>query len=468
MSVSNEIDVAKRVEIIVAEGQLRPRNAGPGKLKASCPFHSEKEPSLYITRRNGLWHCFGCNVGGDVIRFVQMKTGISDFQEVLKYIDSKYGTHLFEDGGGAPPQELEDLYKINEYAANYYHNSLQHALNSEQNHPLKGYIRKRGFSSEGINRYRIGYGGDTSTHLLSHLKNSSEITADLIARSQLFYSVPESREMGDRFSRRLIFPISKDGRVVGFSGRRIDDKDEIGKYINSPTTPLFQKSHCLYGWDEAKAAVQEKKTVILVEGFMDALSMLQAGFPNTAALMGTSLSESHVRSIRSVTKRVVFFLDSDAPGLRALAEWVLPVAIAGHLDCRILYVGDDLYSRLGRTGVDPDALCRTFGPEKIQEFVRGNLYRVEDFLYNYLIKYGPSEMERFQNAAIALFAKVFKDGANPAKEWQVAEFLSSKIHIDPQLIVKYFCDESKLATLSSTVATYEKDRKKTLPEAVCS
>ncbi|MCI0605552.1 CHC2 zinc finger domain-containing protein [bacterium] len=468
MSVSNEIDVAKRIEIIVAEGQLRPRNAGPGKLKAICSFHSEKEPSLYITRRNALWYCFGCNAGGDVIRFVQMKTGISDFQEVLTYIDDKYGTHLFEVPEGTPCEELEGLYKINEYAANYYHNSLQHALNPEQNHPVKNYITKRGIGSEVINRYRIGYGGDTGTHLLSHLKNSSEITADLITKSQLFYSVPDSREIGDRFSKRLIFPISKDGRIVGFSGRRIDDKEENYKYTNSPTTPLFQKSHCLYGWDEAKGAVQEKKTVILVEGFMDALSMAQAGFPNTAALMGTSLSEFHVKSIRSVTKRVVFFLDSDAPGLRALAEWVLPVAIAGHLDCRILYAGEELYSRLGRTSVDPDALCRTFGPEKIQEFVRGNLYRVEDFLYNYLIKYGPPEMERFQNAAIALFARVFKDAANPAKEWQVAEFLSSKIHIDAQLIVKFFCDESKLATLSSTVATYERDRKKTLPEAVCS
>jgi DNA primase len=456
MSTSERIPVLRAIEIMQAEGGLKLLSAGTS-YKSLCPFHEEKTPSFFITKQNALWHCFGCGEKGDVIRFVQLISKISDFPELLKYLDNKYQTDLFDQGSQLKSETSSALFKLNEYAANYYHQTLLNILRTQKHHPIKTYLIERGITENSIEAYMLGYGGDSRKHLWEHLTKSSEFSdKSQFIESGLFYEYGKDKEVGDRFSRRLIFPIRKEGRVVSFSGRAIGEKDVL-KYINGRTNYIFQKSHCLYGWDEAQPTVADLGRAIVVEGYLDAISLAQIGLRNTSALMGLTCDSKQIQIIKRKTNRVLFFIDNDEAGFRALIDRILPIAIAEEMQCRIVNLPDEIRSQLSKA--DPDELCRKF-QTSAAEIIEENQYRVEDFLWNELLKKAPrnpkkTERERFQNLCISTFATVFRMGVNPARQATLIDFLSEKIQVPSNLISIYFVDETKYTALKLLTSQYE-------------
>ncbi len=284
--------------------------------KAKCPFHNEKTASFYISPARGSYYCFGCGAKGDIFSFVQAYEGL-DFKGALKLLAERAGVPLT----GFKPEntdEKEKLFAVMEAATQYYEEELT-------KHPeVKKYLYDRGLTDETISSFRIGFAPDDWRALSTYLikKKFPEIVvekAGLIKRSE--------KSVYDRFRNRAMFPIfDSTGRVIAFSGRTMIADDATPKYLNSPDTPLFDKSSALYGIDRAKEAIRKKDYAIVVEGQFDLLLSHQAGILNTVAASGTALSDSVPSGDRGVTnlqllarfsKNLLFGFDGDKAGINA-------------------------------------------------------------------------------------------------------------------------------------------------------
>jgi DNA primase len=317
MSVVDE--VKKRLDIVdVISGYVSLKKAGRN-FKGLCPFHAEKTPSFIVFPDTQTWHCFGaCGTGGDVFSFVMKRENL-EFGEALRLLAKRAGVELAPRGPAetAAEKRKERLQEINAAAAQYFHNLL---LQSEEGARAREYLAGREIASETINAFQLGYALDAWEALKGHLVGRGYQAADILAAGLIV-----EREGGgyyDRFRGRLIFPIRDTrGHVIGFGGRVLDDG--LPKYLNSPQTPLFDKSSVLYGIDLAKGAIRRENTAVIVEGYMDVLMAHQHGMANVVASMGTALTEAQLRLLKRLTKKFTLALDADAAGdqatLRGLA-----------------------------------------------------------------------------------------------------------------------------------------------------
>ncbi len=278
-------------------------------FKGLCPFHAEKTPSFFVFPETQTWHCFGaCGTGGDVFSFV-MKHGNLSFAEALRELAARAGVEL------APPRQadverekvFDRLFDINAAAAAYY----SEVLRSEQGADAREYARSRGLNAETIQKFQLGYAPDQWRSLSTHLLERGYERPDLLELGLII-----EREDGgfyDRFRGRFMVPIRDTrGRVIGFGGRILGDGQP--KYLNSPQTPLFNKSHVLFGLDLAKGAIRAQGQAVIVEGYMDVLQAHQAGFNNVIASMGTALTEHQLALLKRMTKTYVLALDPDLAG----------------------------------------------------------------------------------------------------------------------------------------------------------
>jgi len=312
-----EIDTIKEsvdiVEFLKSYIDLSPTGKN---FKALCPFHQEKTPSFFVSPEKKIWHCFGCGLGGDVIRFVMLYEHL-EFPEALKIIAEKTGIQI-PSFYKKEQKEFDVLYNIHQLATEFYKSKLKN------NQKALNYLKSRGLKEETIDYFNLGYApeGDELTKFLFQKKyNVNEIL-----KTGLAYKI-NAGLLKDKFQNRIIFPIyNQIGKVVAFTGRIFEEKDlnsNLPKYLNSPETLIFNKSKILYGFEKAKEFISKEKKVIIVEGQFDFLLMWQEGFKNVVALSGTGLTEEHLFRLRKIADTIFIAFDKDEAGIKALERSLL-------------------------------------------------------------------------------------------------------------------------------------------------
>ena len=312
MSVVDEIK--DRLDIVEVIQPYVPLKKAGRNYKGLCPFHTEKTPSFVVFQETGTWHCFGaCGTGGDVFSFIMKQENV-DFAEALRILAPRAGVELEARSPVAAEAEkrLDLLRQILKTAANYFHHLLFH---SDEAVRARAYLEKRGLNRETIDRFQLGYALDQWDGLIRHL-TSRRYALDDVHETGLIIEREDGSGYYDRFRGRVLFPIrDQRGRVIGFGGRVLGDG--VPKYLNSPQTPLFDKSSVLFGLDQAKAGIRTVGEAVIVEGYMDVLMTHQHGINNVVAQMGTALTEAQLKQLKRHTQRFVLALDSDVAGDQA-------------------------------------------------------------------------------------------------------------------------------------------------------
>ena len=308
--------------------------------KGLCPFHNEKTPSFSVDEGRQTYKCFGCGEGGDVISFVEKYYNL-DFMEAMEMLAREYGIEL-KRGGGQGSGKSKEYYEINRLAARFFYRALR-----EHNNPGYTYMRRRGISDETLNTFGIGYADDEWTSLTDHLIEQGYEPEKLV---EVGLSSEKDGRYYDKFRGRVIFPIiNTGGKVIGFGGRIIADGEP--KYLNSRESAVFQKKNNLYGLNVTKDYVKKENRIILVEGYMDVISLYQAGIRNVSASLGTALTENQARLIKRYTSDVILSYDADAAGQKAALRG-LDILYDEDLRARVLVVTD---------GKDPDEFIKAKG-----------------------------------------------------------------------------------------------------------
>jgi DNA primase len=276
-----------------------------------CPFHQEKTPSFKVDPATGLWHCFGCSLGGDVYGWVMRIEGV-DFAEAVRMLADRAHIEIHETSGGTPRSERERLIAANEAAVAYYHDVLTKSTD-ELAAKARDYLTGRGFGSAVAKKWRLGFAPGRG-RLTRQLREGGFTAEELVSANLALKG--DSGQLRDRFYERVMFPIFDiNGRPIAFGGRVIGAGEP--KYLNSQDTPVFHKSANLYGIHQAKALITSSGTAIVVEGYTDVIALHEAGVANAVATLGTALTREHVRLLGRFAKRVVYLFDGDAAGLRA-------------------------------------------------------------------------------------------------------------------------------------------------------
>ena len=324
-----------------------------------CPFHDDSRPSFNVSTTKNICKCFACGVGGTPVSFLEKYLHLN-FPDAIKYLGKKYGipvveTQLSEEEKEART-ERDKLLSANAFARDAFVNEL-HNGNEGRLVGLK-YFRDRDLSDETIKRFELGY-SPRDRHFLYSLAKEKGVSTDALEQVGLLFRTDDGQYI-DRYRDRVIYPIhSISGSIVGFGGRILVKKENTGKYINSPASSIYDKSRELYGLYFAKQAIAKKDKCIVVEGYMDVLSMHQRGITNVVASSGTALTTQQVQKIKRFTSNLTFIFDSDAAGIKA--------AMRG-LDVG-LERGMSLHTVLLPEGEDPDSFAKTHTAEEIEQYI---------------------------------------------------------------------------------------------------
>ena len=333
-----------------------------------CPFHSEKTPSFTVSPEKQIYHCFGCGNGGNAFSFLMNQEGLS-FPEAARALAKRYGIDL-PTRTLSPEQrraigQKEKLLHINKLAMDYFQQCLVTGVAGQR---ARSYLEHRGFSGDIIDRFHLGYAPKGWDHLIRFFSRK-RISGKLLETAGLVVARKDQRGSYDRFRDRIIFPIIDISmKIVGFGGRVMDDGDP--KYLNSPETPVYNKSRTLYGLHLAKNACRTTGSVYIVEGYLDLLALHQHGIENSVATLGTALTADHIRLLTRFAQRMILVYDSDEAGIRS-AQRCIDTFWKEHVDFRREDVfqeesADTRILVLPR-GHDPDSFLFEHGPEAFKE-----------------------------------------------------------------------------------------------------
>ncbi|GAA4229602.1 DNA primase [Actinomadura meridiana] len=309
------------IDAVIGE-YLQLRNAGGGNLKGLCPFHDEKSPSFNVTPARGLYHCFGCEAGGDVIKFVQEIEHLS-FTDAVERLAAQAGLQLrYEEGGGRGPRQdggqRARLVEAHKAAAEYY----AERLTSPDGAIGRTFLSERGFERADAERFGVGFAPREWEGLVRHLRGRGFADRDVVAGG---LAKEGRRGPMDRFRGRLMWPIRDlSGDVIGFGARRLYEDDEGPKYLNTPESPIFHKGSVLYGADLAKREIAKRRQAVVVEGYTDVMACHLAGVPTAIATCGTAFGDDHIKVLRRLLMdqdefrgEVIFTFDGDSAGRKA-------------------------------------------------------------------------------------------------------------------------------------------------------
>lgn len=333
-------------------------------FKANCPFHNEKSPSFHVNPSRGTYHCFGCGEGGNAIGFV-MKYESLPFIDTVRKLASKHGITLIEEAG-TPEQEAAagrrvKLLALHREIAQWFHQLL---LKSPLAADARTYLKSRGLTSATARNWTIGYAPDDLGYY-HEFAREKKFTDDLMIEAGLFALRDENypgRGSYARFRHRIMFPIRNDhGDVIAFSGRVLRSEDSPAKYMNSPATPIFNKSEVFFGFDKSKRAIHKAEKAIICEGQIDMLMAFEAGIENIIAPLGTAFTPHHARLLKRHTDQVVLCYDSDNAGYKAAAGAFTELSKEG------------IFVRVAALppGEDPDSLIRKEGVEALRARLDG-------------------------------------------------------------------------------------------------
>ncbi|MBM3263951.1 MAG: DNA primase [candidate division Zixibacteria bacterium] len=328
-----------------------------------CPFHNEKTPSFSVNPERQIFHCFGCGKGGNVFTFL-MEHEKMTFIEAVRNVAGRLNIVLPDTSRGqGESSEAESLARVTQFAARFFHEQL---LSCPTDSPVREYVARRGLSDTTIHTFLIGYapeGWDT----LIHAARRQDIGADWLEKAGL--AKAGNQRTYDAFRNRLMFPIlGPGGRVVGFGGRALSDEDQP-KYLNSPESPIYHKSREVYGLYQSREAIRRVGSVVIVEGYMDMLSLYQHGIDTAIATCGTALTRDHARLVGRYAREVTLVYDSDTAGTRAALRGIEPLVEAG-LWTRILQLP---------AGEDPDTFVRKHSGEAFRKRL-GHPDSIADFV----------------------------------------------------------------------------------------
>lgn len=357
--VSEQTDILR-----IVQGYVPLKRRG-NRYWGCCPFHQEKTASFSVVPDKGFFYCFGCHAGGNAFKFISLIENISYF-DAIKLQAEKLGIPLPERRRStqeiAREREMKDLRKVNELARDFFHNCLTMTRMGERG---KAYFAGRGIRQETIEEFQLGYAPPAWDKLsTAFLKRG--IKQEFLLASGLSAERKQGGGLYDRFRGRVIIPIADErGRVVGFGGRVLDDSTP--KYLNTPETVLFNKRKLLFGLDRSHRAIQQEGRAIVVEGYMDAISVFDAGVHNVVASLGTSFTPEHAKKLLHYAPEICFCYDSDEAGQKATIRALSIVRDTG-ARVRVIVVPD---------GKDPDEFIRKHGADAFRELVEKALPLVE-------------------------------------------------------------------------------------------
>ena len=344
----------------------RKSNPGKGDYWAPCPFHQEKTASFHVDDRKGFYYCFGCHAKGDALSFVR-ETENMGFMEAVETLAREAGMQMpaQDPKAAARAAERASLVDVMEAAVKFTRMQLSSAAAAE----ARAYLERRGLSEETLKRFEIGFAPDNRTAMLEHLRGKEIPEADIVAAG-LAIKPDDGGAAFDRFRGRIMFPI-RDGRdrAIGFGGRAMSPNARA-KYLNSPETALFDKGRALYNYGPAREAAGKSGRLVVTEGYMDVIALVQAGIAHAVAPLGTAITEDQLRLMWRVADEPVIALDGDQAGLRA-AMRVMDVALP------LLEAGKSLRFCLMPEGLDPDDLIRAQGAGAMQELLDGAIPMVD-------------------------------------------------------------------------------------------
>lgn len=388
--------------------------------KGLCPFHSEKSPSFHVNRDKGFFHCFGCGVGGDVFKFLELQEKLG-FVDAVKHLASKFGMQLPEQVGGrdahADAAEREAMLKAHERALEYF----QAQLSAPAGRKAQRMLQERGITADTIKRLGIGYAPPAYEGLKAALLKEG-LPLPLLVRSGLAVERDNGQTV-DRFRGRLMIPIARDaGSIVAFGGRAMD-KDQQPKYLNSPETTIYTKGKTLYGLNLTKGDIRRLGYAVLVEGYFDFAQLLQAGITPVVASSGTALTPAQAQLLRRFTSKVILSFDPDAAGQGAAAR-----------SCELLVAeGFEVNVAALPAGEDPDSVVQKRGRDAYVDLLKNSRPYLEYLLDRAAAVHDLNSDEgrrQFLTAMLAVAARI----PDPAARDQFGDRLAHKARITEEVV----------------------------------
>lgn len=397
-TIDEILNAADIVDIVGEYVQLHP--AGKN-FKGLCPFHNEKTPSFFVSPEKHIFNCFGCGEKGNSLAFLQKYKNMS-FTEALKTLADKYHIPLEIEMQKGSDDKTKRLFEITEAALGFYTLSLTNLASGK---PALAYLQSRGLDVHTIQYFELGFAPNDFDSLYQTLKPKYQ-ELDLLELGLIKKNTEGSYY--DLFRNRIIFPIRNEyGKVVGYSGRIYEEKNDEPKYVNSPFTSIFTKGEILYNLDRAQAAIKAKKRIILYEGFMDVIASVKAGLKEAVASMGTALTIEQARLIKKYSDRVILCYDGDQAGFEAMGK-AIPLLEKVGLDVSLLVLPEAL---------DPDEFTKKYSFSQYAAFVEANQIDKYEFRYRYMKKHTDfskaAEIERFK---IAMFTYLLREASGTVTE----------------------------------------------------
>lgn len=361
ITVDRIMDATQIVDVVSDFVTLRKRG---GNYVGLCPFHDDKTPSFYVSPAKGIFKCFACGKGGNAVHFIMEHEQVQ-YSEALRYLARKYGIEVKEkemtDEERQAQSERESLYIVNQFARDYFHDTLTH---SEEGRSIgMAYLRSRGFRDDIIERFQLGY-APAARDAFSKAAMAKGYKSKYMTVAGLCYE-RDNGDLVDRFSGRVIFPwLSLSGKVVAFGGRVLDSRTKgvSQKYVNSPDSDIYHKDHELFGIFQAKKAMVKEDCVYMVEGYTDVISMHQCGIENVVANSGTALSTHQIKLLHRLTKNIVLLYDGDEAGIHAALRGT-DMLLADGMNVKICLLPE---------GNDPDSFARSHTATEYKDFIRSN------------------------------------------------------------------------------------------------
>jgi DNA primase len=423
------------VDVISEYVSLQPSGKS---MKGLCPFHNEKTPSFHVSKDKQIFNCFGCHKKGNVITFIQEYKHL-DFIESVRYLADQYHIDLGEDDYQVERYNDGKLYDVNKIAKDFFNLNL---LNLDAGKKALDYLENRGFTKQVLSQFDIGYAPANGNALLSNLKEKFQefelVEAGLIGRS-------DSGNYYDLFRDRIMFPIhNEQGKVLGFSGRILKDDKNQAKYINTQSTKIFNKGNVLYNLHRALPFVNQRKRIVLMEGFFDVIQASMAGIEESVCSMGTELTLDQAKKIKKYTDSVVICYDGDQAGKQATYR-ALSILEKVNLNVQVALMPD---------GLDPDDYIKKTSKSHFRNQLNQHLIDKYDFVYEMIIQKGLSTSSQIETAKNALFKFLLSAASQTIKTIYLQKFAEA-IELDYDVInqdfQRYTVNQRRFQTIEKSI-----------------